>query len=1148
MKKLIQIYLILTLNSLIIYSQGNFSSQQIISNTFDYANCVKTADIDGDGDLDVISSSQLGNKVAWFENLDANTSFGSENVISNTESKPYYIAVEDFDGDGDKDVATASSASDKITWYKNSDGHGTFILGNVITSNADQVNCLYAADFENDGDIDIVSSSYGDNKIALYKNTGNGTFETQIISTSAQGAYYVYGADLDGDLDLDIISASKTDSKIAWYKNKDGNFSSEIIVSSSLIGAQCVVASDIEKDGDLDLVCSAVNTDKLVYFLNNNGTFGTENLITTNLSDPKDLKCDDIDNDGDNDLVVAAWGSDEILWYDNIDNTGNFSAKYSVSNLADGADDVCLSDIDNDGDLDILSASNYDDKVAFYLNNINGDAVFCDITEVQDIGSNAIAIFAADLDNDDDLDLISASNYDDKISWHQNIDGFGNFDTEIIITDSFEKAYDVFADDIDIDNDLDIIAVSSELNKIIWFENISNTFTTQHEISSNTNGFYQIKAFDIDNDGDKDIICKGSENLSWFENTNGLGTFSTEHLITTRLHMGDFYIADLNGDGNLDIVAASYDRIEWFMNDGTGNLTDITIESSIEWGLRVFCADMDNDGDLDIVAAIGTGDNLCWYENTDGNGTFGEKIVIASYIEGTIAHIDVSDLNNDGFEDVIFSTESEISFFKNIDGEGNFEDKQIINSDYYAVDFCTDDIDSDNDLDIAFAYFWGGVIMWLKNCSYSADNQAPVITSYPDEQFVNADENCGNVLIDYTQLVTAEDNLDESLEMIQTPSSGTIIYGNLNLVTITVRDDAGNYDQVSFYVNVVDNTAPECIIENQQVYSNNECYSLLPDYTITAIVSDNCDNDVEIVQNPSAGTQISGITNNVTLTLTDDNNNISEFSFNVSVIDTISPVFITVFEDQTINANENCQAYLPDFTQNVLASDNCDDVFTFQQIPEIGTTIEGNSNTVTVRITDNSANFSEQSFNIEVIDNSNPVIVCADDTIRVNLADGQESYTVNGTEFDPTYVDDNCGVASFSNNLNNLSTLDNYEFMVGSTSVVWTVTDYSGFSSYCFTEIIVNGANNIDKFSEITFNIYPNPTNSILFIQIPNLLNSKIIKDINLFDISGKEVLKIGDNLNQSEIKIDLSELSNGIYFIEINTIEQVFYSKIIKQ
>ena len=79
---------------------------------------------------------------------------------------------------------------------------------------------VYAADLDGDGDLDVLSASWGDDKIAWYQNDGSGNFGPQsIISTDGSGVRSVYAADLDGDGDIDVISASFLDNKIAWYEN-----------------------------------------------------------------------------------------------------------------------------------------------------------------------------------------------------------------------------------------------------------------------------------------------------------------------------------------------------------------------------------------------------------------------------------------------------------------------------------------------------------------------------------------------------------------------------------------------------------------------------------------------------------------------------------------------------------------------------------------------------------------------------------------------------------------------------------------------------------------------------------------------------------------------------------------------------------------
>jgi hypothetical protein len=82
---------------------------------------------------------------------------------------------------------------------------------------------VYAEDLDGDGDMDVLSASDGDDKIAWYENDGNENFTPYTITVNADGVYSgfysVYAVDVDGDGDIDVLSAAFNDNKIAWYEN-----------------------------------------------------------------------------------------------------------------------------------------------------------------------------------------------------------------------------------------------------------------------------------------------------------------------------------------------------------------------------------------------------------------------------------------------------------------------------------------------------------------------------------------------------------------------------------------------------------------------------------------------------------------------------------------------------------------------------------------------------------------------------------------------------------------------------------------------------------------------------------------------------------------------------------------------------------------
>ena len=209
------------------------------------------------------------------------------------------------------------------------------------------------------------------------------------------------------------------------------------------------------------------------------------------------------------------------------------------------------------------------------------------------------------------------------------------------------------------------------------------------------------------------------------------------------------------------------------------------------------------------------------------------------------------------------------------------------------------------------------------------------------------------------------------------------------------------FNTTSLKGNLGDLTAPLIeVIEEQTIAGDSECSATISDYTILAVVTDNCDSAPVVTQLPEVGTLINDTTL-VTLTVTDAFGNSDEISFNVLISDETPPSIATI-EDQVITLNSNCEALLSDFTLLAIVSDNCDDNPVISQSPVEGTQIN-ESTLVTLSATDAAGNKSSVTFNVSIEKQSAPEIVCVTDQ-SVELVQDQCYYIHSGSGWDITTV------------------------------------------------------------------------------------------------------------------------------------------------
>ena len=210
------------------------------------------------------------------------------------------------------------------------------------------------------------------------------------ISSREDGGQSVYAADLNGDGSMDVLAAfSVWDSERNEYIDGKGRFGEERVITTQAAWAESVYAVDVDNDGDADVLSGSSRDSKVAWYENvdGKGTFGEQRVIGHQGEGVKSVYAGDVDGDGDPDVLSASWGwSGSVAWYENTDGRGTFGSRQTIDGQAAWAVSVFAADIDRDSDLDVLSATQSDDplppgrdnKIVWYPNLLSeskpGDA------------------------------------------------------------------------------------------------------------------------------------------------------------------------------------------------------------------------------------------------------------------------------------------------------------------------------------------------------------------------------------------------------------------------------------------------------------------------------------------------------------------------------------------------------------------------------------------------------------------------------------------------------------------------------------------------------------------------------------------------------------------------------------------------------
>ncbi|MHC5026097.1 MAG: FG-GAP-like repeat-containing protein [Planctomycetota bacterium] len=368
-------------------------------------------------------------------------------------------------------------------------------------------------------------------------------------------------------------------------------------------------------------------------------------------------------------IAIPAHG-DQVLQFRDFTNLRFPAPTNEYSNQA------TLGDLDNDGDLDIIFANggNFGSQgpaqtQRVYIND--GAGFFTEESDRIGMSGWARGVELGDIDNDGDLDVIFAQDFNHVPQLFEN-DGNGNFDN---ITSSHTPNVSLSSSraqfgDIDNDGDMDLFITNGGTSRFgcstyrIYINDGTGHYT--NESSTYLPGIGNIcNNMDVifgDIDGDFDLDARsastGSNNSRLFVN-DGAGIFSISTSIPTDASCYSYDFGDINGDGDLDLLGVNAipgSSGEYLLeNDGSGNFTNISGQISPNPSLDDNDSkflDYDMDGDLDLlVGRLGTGGERL-YEN-NGAGFFTQTSDLFQILADSTLDVVVGDLTNNGAFDVV---------------------------------------------------------------------------------------------------------------------------------------------------------------------------------------------------------------------------------------------------------------------------------------------------------------------------------------------------------------------------------------------------------------------------------------------------------------------------------------------------------------
>jgi hypothetical protein len=618
------------------------------------------------------------------------------------------VSLADLDGDGDLDVVSANidlrgtPIDDGVEVLRND--------GGVLTSVQVLTGCLLPYDVEvfdldGDGAADIVGSCRADGQLRIWYGDGTGNFPTLPsgsidLGGGPGGAVQAHVLDGDGDGIRDLACVEIVNSRIFFVRGLGGrNFAApQEIPLGPFVDARlsAIDVGDLDGDGDTDIVASDFTGARMLSFLNSGGAVFTPGSAIPVASEPLTATLADRDGDGDLDLLAGHFASTSIVIWDN-QGDGSFAARQDL--LSDSpVTDLVLIDWDGDGRLDLLAASFTTSSVDVLL----AQGATYGAPAGLGVGFRVRRIQSGDLDGDGVVELVTANFeeaalsiverdesgaavapstypaghfpfyfatadfvapkgpeiataiYDEGKIAFQRVTSSGALEAagDVLIPAPFRPTF-VVAFDADDDGDPDLAVTDGDgISIAIVFNDGVLPFTRVEKLATAGFQILGIAAGDLDGDGDEDLVAaaQGNDRLIVLRNDGG-GVFTELAPIALGRHPADVVLADFDGDKDLDVAVTEVgdDTVSFLANDGNLGLSFRARGATGDGPTFLVAGDLDGDRRVDLLVACPVTENLTRLRN-QGGFTFARSELFVGL--GT-NFIDLVDVDRDGDLDLV---------------------------------------------------------------------------------------------------------------------------------------------------------------------------------------------------------------------------------------------------------------------------------------------------------------------------------------------------------------------------------------------------------------------------------------------------------------------------------------------------------------